>query len=346
VVDFLTHALFTFASQGARAVMILLIFLSVLSIAVTIERGIYFGRRRMSRTFPEMLSLCLKGELSKAARLAAESDSMESEVVRAAAEAAPGGQGAVEKAVASTIDRRKLEYEQYLFILGTLGNNTPFLGLLGTVLGIMRAFYDLAQAPKAGAAGTSAVMLGIGEALVATAVGLAVAIPAVIAFNVFQRLLKRVIGRSQSLSNAGPGRAPRSPVMAGGAEEQDEAITGINVTPLVDIMLVLLIIFMVTATYIVKETIEVELPRAAHGGETVKTTFALMLSREGKTYLNGLLTDDAGLVRSVGEARSKGEDVQAIVGADKSATHGAVTHLLDVLKGAGVTKFAIQIEKQ
>jgi len=134
--------------------------------------------------------------------------------------------------------------------------------------------------------------------------------------------------------------------MAGQIEPDDEGITGINVTPLVDVTLVLLIIFMVTASYIVKETIEVELPRAAHGGETVQKTFALLVTREGRTYLNGAPVDDAGLVAAVAAAKQKGEDVQAIVGADKSATHGMVTHLLDVLKGAGVIKFAIQIEKQ
>ena len=66
--------------------------------------------------------------------------------------------------------------------------------------------------------------------------------------------------------------------MSGGASDpDDDGINGINVTPLVDVTLVLLIIFMVTATYIVKETIEVELPRAAHGGETVQRTFAVVL---------------------------------------------------------------------
>ena len=135
--------------------------------------------------------------------------------------------------------------------------------------------------------------------------------------------------------------------MPGGATDQeDESITGINVTPLVDITLVLLIIFMVTASYIVKETIEVELPRAAHGGETVQKTFAVLVTRDGRTFLNGVQVDDAGLESAVREAKAKGEEVQAIVGADKNATHGAVTHLLDVLKGAGVVKFAIQIEKQ
>jgi len=134
--------------------------------------------------------------------------------------------------------------------------------------------------------------------------------------------------------------------MAGQVTEDDEGITGINVTPLVDITLVLLIIFMVTASYIVKQTIEVELPRAAHGGETVNKTFALVVTKEGRAYLNGVETDDAGLVNAVQQARAKGEEVQAIVGADKAATHGTVTHLLDVLKGAGVTKFAIQIEAE
>jgi biopolymer transport protein ExbD len=135
--------------------------------------------------------------------------------------------------------------------------------------------------------------------------------------------------------------------LAGSASDNDdEAITGINVTPLVDITLVLLIIFMVTASYIVKETIEIELPRAAHGGETLQKTFAVLVSKEGKTYLNGVPMDDAGLIAAVKDAQAHGEDVQAIVGADKNATHGMVTHLLDVLKGAGVLKFAIQIEKQ
>ena len=133
---------------------------------------------------------------------------------------------------------------------------------------------------------------------------------------------------------------------SGAAEYEDEGITGINVTPLVDITLVLLIIFMVTASYIVKETIEVELPRAAHGGETVQKTFALLVTRDGKTFLNGAPVDDAGLVAAVRDAKSRGEDVQAIVGADKNATHGTVTHLLDVLKGAGVVRFAIQIESE
>jgi len=192
--------LLAFTLLGAGWVLWLLVGLSVLSVTVMLERGLYFGQRRMSKRFPELLRLCQDGSLDKAAQLAA-GDAMEAEVVRVAARVAGSGQEAVEKAVASTIDRRRLEYERWLFVLGTLGNNAPFIGLFGTVLGIIRAFADLAAHPGA-AAGASTVMAGISEALVATAVGLFVAIPAVLAYNIYQRLLKRVVGRSQSLGNA------------------------------------------------------------------------------------------------------------------------------------------------
>jgi biopolymer transport protein ExbB len=194
----IAQRLLAFALLGAGWVLWLLLALSVVSVAVMLERGVYFGQRRMSNVFPELLRLCQDGSLQKAAQLAS-SDAMEAEVVRVAARVAGSGQEAVEKAVASTIDRRRLEYERWLFVLGTLGNNAPFIGLLGTVLGIIRAFEDLAQHPSGGIAIVGA---GISEALVATAAGLAVAIPAVLAYNTFQRLLKRVIGRSQSLGNA------------------------------------------------------------------------------------------------------------------------------------------------
>jgi biopolymer transport protein ExbB len=198
----IAERLLAFTLLGAGWVLWLLLALSVISVAVMVERAIYFGSRRMSATFPRLLDLCLKGDLKAAAAIAT-SDAMEAEVVRAAASVSEGGNAAVEKAVQSTIDRRRLEYEKWLFVLGTLGNNAPFIGLFGTVLGIIRAFADLAAANKGGGSSTASfVMAGISEALVATAVGLFVAIPAVLAFNIFQRLLKRVIGRSNALGNA------------------------------------------------------------------------------------------------------------------------------------------------
>ena len=190
--------LLSFTLQGAGWVLWLLIGLSVISVSVIVERAVYFWRRRMSGAFPRLLALSQAGNLAGAGAIAA-GDAMEAEVVRVAVKAARDGHAAVAEAISSVIEKRRLQYEQGLFILGTLGNNAPFVGLFGTVLGIIRAFADLSTSSKAGA---QTVMAGISEALVATAVGLFVAIPAVLAFNVFQRLLKRVVGRSNALAHA------------------------------------------------------------------------------------------------------------------------------------------------
>ncbi|MFL5380865.1 MAG: MotA/TolQ/ExbB proton channel family protein [Myxococcales bacterium] len=189
--------LLSFTLMGAGWVLWLLVGLSVVSVTVIVERGVYFWRRRMSHRFPRLLALAQAGDLADAGDIA-EGDSMEAEVARVAAVRSRNHEQVAE-AISSVIEKRRLSYEQGLFILGTLGNNAPFVGLFGTVLGIIRAFADLATSSKAGA---QTVMAGISEALVATAVGLFVAIPAVLAFNVFQRLLKRVVGRSNALAHA------------------------------------------------------------------------------------------------------------------------------------------------
>jgi biopolymer transport protein ExbD len=133
----------------------------------------------------------------------------------------------------------------------------------------------------------------------------------------------------------------------GGSSEGDEdMISGINVTPLVDITLVLLIIFMVTATYIVKEAIEVQLPRAAHAGEATGTTLALVLTRDGDLYLDGVRVGEDVLRSRMREAVAKDREVRALISADKAALHGAVIHLIDLVKGEGISKFAINIEKE
>ncbi|MFL5251137.1 MAG: MotA/TolQ/ExbB proton channel family protein [Myxococcales bacterium] len=189
--------LLSFTLMGAGWVLWLLVGLSVVSVTVIVERGVYFWRRRMSHRFPRLLALAQAGDLADAGEIA-EGDSMEAEVARVAAVRSRNHEQVAE-AISSVIEKRRLSYEQGLFILGTLGNNAPFVGLFGTVLGIIRAFADLATSSKAGA---QTVMAGISEALVATAVGLFVAIPAVLAFNIFQRLLKRVVGRSNALAHA------------------------------------------------------------------------------------------------------------------------------------------------
>jgi biopolymer transport protein ExbB len=100
--------------------------------------------------------------------------------------------------MASAKSRLRLDMERNLGVLGTLGNNAPFIGLFGTVLGIIKAFADLSR-NQAGGAG--AVMSGISEALVATAVGLMVAIPAVIAFNFFQGRVRKTLGRVDAMAH-------------------------------------------------------------------------------------------------------------------------------------------------
>jgi biopolymer transport protein TolR len=138
--------------------------------------------------------------------------------------------------------------------------------------------------------------------------------------------------------------------MAGGSsgafedEDSGRMITDINVTPLVDITLVLLIIFMVTATYIVNPTIKIDLPKAATGTEQTRTTLALTLSKEGGLYLNGEKSDEGAVTRFIGGELPKNPDLQAIIAADRIVPHGNVVRIIDLVKRAGVRKFAINVE--
>ncbi|MFP2911659.1 ExbD/TolR family protein [Pyxidicoccus sp. 3LFB2] len=133
--------------------------------------------------------------------------------------------------------------------------------------------------------------------------------------------------------------------MAGGAQDNDEEITGINVTPLVDVVLVLLIIFMVTANFIVRETVEVDLPRAANGGETVQGLVNVVLDKDGKLFFDGTEMSEADLSAKVAEQVAKDKDTRAIISADQSIPYGRVMRLIDVVKGQGIAKFALNIEK-
>jgi biopolymer transport protein TolR len=133
--------------------------------------------------------------------------------------------------------------------------------------------------------------------------------------------------------------------MAGGANEEDDEITGINVTPLVDIVLVLLIIFMVTANFIVRETVEVDLPRAANGGETVQGLVNVVIDKDGKLYFDGAEVPEDELQRKVSAAVAKDKDTRAIISADQGLPYGRVMRLIDVVKGQGIAKFALNIQK-
>jgi biopolymer transport protein ExbB len=194
----LTEKLLSFTLVGAEWVLWLLLGLSVVSVAIMIERLIFFATSRVAN-FDELVGMLESGDLDGARKSVEGISGMEAEVVRQGVNGAPRGPDAVDEIMAAAMARKRIDYERRLAILGTLGNNAPFLGLFGTVLGIIRAFADLATAPRGGA---STVMQGISEALVATAVGLFVALPAVVGFNSFQRWLRRVSNRAEALGHA------------------------------------------------------------------------------------------------------------------------------------------------
>src|SRR5690606_35388603 len=187
---------------GAEWVLWLLVALSIVSIAVVVERPIFFGRNSAPEA-AELLPVLAAGKFDEARAKLADRHGLEAQVVRAAIDAAPNGPESVEEVIAGTIVRFRPPYERYLAFLGTLGNNAPFIGLFGTVIGIIKAFADLAVGTaEGGSAGSSVVMAGISEALVATAVGIFVAIPAVVAFNGYNRWLKTIVARTNALGHA------------------------------------------------------------------------------------------------------------------------------------------------
>lgn len=134
--------------------------------------------------------------------------------------------------------------------------------------------------------------------------------------------------------------------MAGKLTDADEPISDINVVPLVDIILVVLIIFMVTAPMFIKPTINVNLPKAASGDQTAPSKLNLALTADGRINMNGAFVDEETVRKTAAEEVSKNPEVQAIISADKDVPHGKVVALLDIVKGVGVKKFAISIDKK
>lgn len=128
--------------------------------------------------------------------------------------------------------------------------------------------------------------------------------------------------------------------------ENNESIADINVVPLVDIILVVLIIFMVTAPMFIKPTINVNLPKAASGDQTAPSKLNIALTADGRINLNGTFVDEATVKQKAMDEVAKNADIQAIISADKDVPHGKVVGLLDIVKSAGVKKFAISIDKK
>jgi biopolymer transport protein ExbB len=201
----ITEKFLDFALLGAEWVMWVLVVLSLISVYVMVERLLYFGsatkadadvRRKLFEALGE-------GDYELATKLTQDTTGPGARIIGEMVAVAPQGKAAVEAAKASGRSEEKLRLDRNLSFLGTLGANAPFIGLFGTVLGIIQAFNELAKSGvKPGGEQSAAVMAGISEALVATAVGLLVAIPAVVAYNMFQRRVKRTLAHADSLATS------------------------------------------------------------------------------------------------------------------------------------------------
>ncbi|MEK6556544.1 MAG: biopolymer transporter ExbD [Bdellovibrionota bacterium] len=128
--------------------------------------------------------------------------------------------------------------------------------------------------------------------------------------------------------------------------DSDEPIADINIVPFVDIILVVLIIFMITTPFIVKPSININLPKAASGEETVPSEITVSITSDGTSMLNGKPATDEQIAAFAAESIAKRADTQAIISADKDVPHGRVIGILDVIKSSGITKFAITIDKK
>jgi biopolymer transport protein ExbB len=194
------HRLTAFALLGATWVMWLLIGLSVLGVAIMLERAYFFTATRdnIDVLRRDLLEFLRRGDLAGARKRMQSSRSFEASVAMAGLDSAADGAAAATERIQGEEKIARLRMERNLAFLGTVGNNAPFVGLLGTVLGIIRAFHSLDQSQGKVTAG---LMTDVGEALVATAIGIMVALPAVASFNYFQRVIKSRLSRGSALGS-------------------------------------------------------------------------------------------------------------------------------------------------
>jgi len=189
-----------FALLGATWVMWLLIGVSVISVAIMLERAYFFvaTRDNIDTLRKDLLELLRRGDLAGARKRMQKSRSFEASLAMAGLDSAADGAAAASERIEGEQKIARLQMEKNLAFLGTVGNNAPFVGLLGTVIGIIRAFHSLDESQGKVTAG---LMADVGEALVATAIGIMVALPAVAAFNYFQRVIRSRISRGGALGS-------------------------------------------------------------------------------------------------------------------------------------------------
>lgn len=196
---------------GAEWVLYLLVILSIISVALIIERirfyrdasaGIEEFRQAIrnaakDRDISKTLEIIQKRQKERKGR-APDFESLLSTAILETAKSGKASFESLSEAAQDTILRTRQDWEKNLSILATIGSNAPFVGLFGTVLGIIQAFHDLSQQVGTG---VQTVTAGLSDALVATAVGIFVAIPAVVAFNFFQRRVRSALGQADALKS-------------------------------------------------------------------------------------------------------------------------------------------------
>jgi biopolymer transport protein ExbB len=185
------------ALTGGDWVVYALLICSVISIAAIIERAVIFYReeRSLANLRVALRAAPAGGSLEK---IIAAHEGAAGRILREALLDGKRMESGLEGRLATAGSEEKAVLEKRLLMLGTLGANAPFIGLFGTVLGVIKAFHDLSQAN----AGPEVVMQGLSEALIATAVGLFVAIPCVVAYNYLQKKLADLLGGAESLARS------------------------------------------------------------------------------------------------------------------------------------------------
>ncbi len=188
----------SFAMLGATWIMWLLILLSVVAVAIILERAYFFFSTKddLGKLRDALRDKLKSSDLAGAESLLKASPSVEAEVVRAGLAQAEDGAASAEERMDGQAQLSRLAMERNLAFLGTVGNNAPFVGLLGTVIGIIRSFAALNASQ--GQVSPN-LMADIGESLVATAIGLLVALPAVAFYNLFQRTIRTRVVRAEAL---------------------------------------------------------------------------------------------------------------------------------------------------
>ncbi len=192
------EALNVLAFSGGAWVIYLLIGCSVWAVAVIVERIMMYVKEKKAFEviFREMAAHMSSGHWEEAVQLCNKFPGAVSNMLLAGLTHVQSGVDTMEEHVSAVRILEKKNLEKHLIVLGTLGNNAPFIGLFGTVLGVIKAFHDLAATS---AAGPEVVMQGLSEALIATAVGLLVAIPSVVAYNYFQKRINDLLGETEAL---------------------------------------------------------------------------------------------------------------------------------------------------